>query len=710
MALDADHETEPSRGLSHRGHGQLHTGTAPVRSVPRPPGWVHPDLVPSGAMLEPAHAPSPPFLQRVAKITGRQRDRLRRHYADLHTAFELATQPDGSSSMLARWMTGWRYARDNNIQPALQKCKRGWIAFNRLQPMRFMSGSLARRIFFANVLGLTTLVAGVLVLSRHNAWLIDAKRESLIAQGEIIAAGISSNATMDKGRMVLDPDRLPEIEGARIPFRTDGYAANELTIRPEVVMPVLRRLMSFSSTVRARVYTTEGKLVVDSAHMLQRGQIARSEPDAAAQPRAKTNWTRVFERFSKFGGTNLPVYQEIGTAYGTTYPEVRMALSSGATTPMLLLTQDGEQIVSIAAPIRRAGVIQGVLLLSSKPGEIDKILDDERKALFAIGGLALLASMLASLLLARTVARPMRQLSEAAEHVSHNITARRELPEFPGRQDEVGQMATAFKAMTKSLYRRIEASEKFAADVAHELKNPLTAARSTAESLTYAKTNEQRDQLVKQIQGEIQRLSGLITDVSNASRLDAELARQQTVPVDLSQVADTLVTTFRDILSEGQKNIELELAPTLAANPFTVDGHEGRLAQVATNLIDNALSFSPPTGLVTVRLQRLPGDIVELAVEDEGPGIEEDKLETVFTRFYTYRPTAQSSRGRNSGLGLSISREIVLAHAGQVWAENRYGDDDPEHTKRLGARFVMQIPATRPVVVNRSLTGRVRRH
>jgi two-component system, OmpR family, sensor histidine kinase ChvG len=642
------------------------------------------------------------LLSGVGSVASAAQQRLIGAVANQMSTAQAALQGDRSIPV------AWTFVRERVLTPAIAKLAQGWAAFLRFPPIRFMSGSLARRIFFANVLGLATLVTGILVLSQHNAWLIDAKRESLIAQGEIIAAGIASNAAMDKGRMVLDPDRLPEIEGARIPFRTDGFAATDLTIRPELVMPVLRRLMQFSSTVRARVYTLEGKLVVDSAHMLQRGQIARSEPDADAKPRAKTNWTRVVERFFRVGGTTLPVYQEIGAADGTTYPEVRMALSSGATTPMLLLTPDGEQIVSIAAPIRRAGAVQGVLLLSSKPGEIDKVLDDERKVIFSIAALALLASMLASLLLSRTVARPMRQLSEAAEHVSHNITARRELPEFKGRRDEVGQMATAFKAMTTALYRRIENSEKFAADVAHELKNPLTAARSTAESLTYAKTDAQRDMLVKQIQGEIQRLSGLITDVSNASRLDAELARQQTVPVDLSKVAEKLVTTFRDILSENDKNIELILASSLMPNPFTVDGHEGRLAQVATNLIDNALSFSPTAGQVSVRIKRL-GDIVELAVEDQGPGIEEDKLETVFTRFYTYRPTAQSSRGRNSGLGLSISREIVLAHGGTVWAENRYGDDDPHHEKRLGARFVVQIPAIRAVTTNRSIASRVRR-
>jgi two-component system, OmpR family, sensor histidine kinase ChvG len=665
MALDADHDTDRS-------------AVAGVRT------------------------PRPPIAERASAVVASGQQRL----SDAWASAQAALHPN---AMPAWALDGWGVVRDRVIMPAATVLQRAWAAVLRFPPIRFMSGSLARRIFFANVLGLATLVGGILILSQHNAWLIAAKTESLIAQGEIIAAGIASNATMEKGRMVLDPDRLPEIEGARIPFRTDGFSSNDLTIRPEMVMPVLRRLMQFSNTVRARVYTTEGKLLVDSAHMLQRGQIARSEPDVAAQPRAKTNWTRIFERLNRFSGQNLPVYQEIGTADGTIYPEVKMAISSGVTTPMLLLTRDHEQIVSIAAPIRRAGAVQGVLLLSSKPGEIDKVLDDERKAILSIAALALLASMLASLLLARTVARPMRQLSEAAEHVSHNITARRELPEFAGRRDEVGQMATAFKAMTTALYRRIENSEKFAADVAHELKNPLTAARSTAESLTYAKTDAQRDMLVKQIQGEIQRLSGLITDVSNASRLDAELARQQTVPVDLSKVAETLVTTFHDILSEAEKNIELDLGPSLLATPFTVDGHEGRLAQVATNLIDNALSFSPPTGRVFVRLRRL-GNIVELAVEDEGPGIEEDKLETVFKRFYTYRPTAQSSRGRNSGLGLAISREIVLAHGGTVWAENRYADEDADHAHRLGARFVVHIPATRPVPVNRSMTSRAWRH
>ncbi len=584
------------------------------------------------------------------------------------------------------------------LATAVKRCGGSWIA-------RFIGSSLARRIFVSNIAGLCVLLVGILQLSKHNAWLIEAKRDSLIAQGEIIAAGIASNATVEKGdRVILDPDKLPELEGGKIPFRNDGFASLDLSIQPEIVTPVLRRLMQRTKNVRARIYARDGALIVDSAQILQRGQMARNEPAHADRPKARTFWTKLAE---KINGSDLPVYQEIGSANGTTYPEVRMALGSGITTPMVLLTKDDEQIVSIAAPIRRAGAVQGVLLLSTKPGEIDDILDSERKVIFTIAGLALLATILASMLLTRTVAGPMRRLSAAAEHVSHNITARQELPEFKGRTDEVGQMAEAFRSMTAALYRRIEASEKFAADVAHELKNPLTAARSTAESLTYAKSDEHRNQLVAQIQIEIKRLNRLITDVSNASRLDAELARQQTEPVDLAIITSGIVATFRDILSESSKTIGIVVSPSLAGQNLVVEGHEGRISQVITNLIDNALSFSPEGGAVAVTLMR-DGPTIRIAIKDQGPGIDEDKLDTVFDRFYTYRPTADSSRGSNSGLGLSISREIVRAHGGQIWAENCYVDHS--HTVRSGAHFIVELPAAQNVQAgNRTNANRIRR-
>ena len=270
-----------------------------------------------------------------------------------------------------------------------------------------------------------------------------------------------------------------------------------------------------------------------------------------------------------------------------------MALS-GSTTPMLLVNEKGEQIVSLAVPIQYRKAVQGVLLLSTRPGEIDEVLSEERNVIIALALTAFAATLLASFLLARTIAGPMRRLSEVAENVSRNIKARDELPELAHRADEVGQMAAAFREMTASLYRRIEASERFAQDVAHELKNPLTAARSTAEALAYAKSPEQQQELVRQIQGELKRLNKLITDVSNASRLDAELALQETEPVDMREVLHGVVDVFRDILGGDTRRIVLEIAEQ-PHNPaaYVVRGHEARLGRVITNLLDNAISFSP---------------------------------------------------------------------------------------------------------------------
>ncbi len=586
----------------------------------------------------------------------------------------------------------WRAARDGflRVHRAARPIREFLAAVgDRLlhsRALRLVTGSLLRRIFVSNLLGLLILVGGILYLSKHNVWLIDAKRESLRSQSEIIAAAIAANASVDTERIVLDPDKLPEAENALIPFRDDGFAALQLSIRPERVTPILRRLVQPTNN-RARIYSRDGTLIADSAQLLARGLIAKP-PVPKHRPDTKNFWTRLTKWLLN---ADLPVYKEIGNANGNFYPEVRMAMT-GTTTPMLLLNEDGEQIVSVAAPIQRARSVQGVILLSSKPGEIDQALSQERWTILKIALMALAATLAASTLLARTVAGPMRRLSAAAEHVSRHISARHDLPNYPDRGDEVGQMATAFRNMTTSLFRRIEASEKFAADVAHELKNPLTAARSTAEALTYARNEADRQQLISQIQDELKRLNRLITDVSNASRLDAELALQQTEPVALCKLLDGIVTTFSDILSGTGKSIAFEIDPRCSEDSLLVNGHEGRLSQVVTNLVDNAISFSPEGGTVLVRAGRF-GNLIEIRIEDDGPGISPENLEKIFRRFYTYRPTAESSRGNNSGLGLSISREIVMAHGGEIWAENRMADDAGPDDQPRGARFVVQLPA-----------------
>ncbi|NJO34255.1 MAG: HAMP domain-containing protein [Rhodospirillales bacterium] len=543
--------------------------------------------------------------------------------------------------------------------------------------IRLVAKTLLRRIIFANMIGLVILLSGIFYLSQYHAWLIEAKRDSLRAQGEVIAAAIAANATREKdtGRIVLNPDMLPETEGERGGLlRDENIAAMQLSIPPERVAPLFKGGL-LPADIRARVYASDGVLIVDSDQLLSRGQLSAADPtDVSAQqerPKGiKTTWTRFMSWMSR---RQLPVYREIGMANGMAYPEVRVALTGGHDTAMVLVTDRGEQIVSVATPINYRGVTQGALLLSSRPGVIDDILQEERNVVLSLALTALAATLIASVLLYRTIAGPMRRLSEAADSVSRSIGAGAKLPELAGRSDEVGQMASAFRAMTASLYQRIEASERFAREVAHELKNPLTAARSTAESLAYAKTPEIREELVRQIQGELSRLNKLITDVSNVSRLDAELAYGETEIVDIREVLHGVMDIFQDRFSADTRKLVLNVQDMPHyPEAFIVRAHEARLGRVITNLLDNALSFSPEGGTITVSARRTGPEIV-VVVDDEGPGIPPDKLESIFERFYSDRPQSDSTLGKNSGLGLSITRDIVDAYGGSIEAVNRFG-------------------------------------
>ena len=435
---------------------------------------------------------------------------------------------------------------------------------------RWISSTLLRRILVSNLLGLVFLLCGVFYLSATHSWLLEAKRQSLQTQGQIIASAIGENARVEMGIAAADADLPGE---SRVPFRNDAFAALEFSLSPERVTPILNRIIK-PTDARARIYDRGLNLVVDTSTLLQKGKGHVARPDLetdASRPRTRNVWTKLTQWLID---GELAVYKEIGSANGAAYLEVQLALE-GKSTAVLLL--DGaEQIVAIAEPIRRAKnkTVQGVLFLSTRPGEISAILREERSVIWTLAAFALAATLTSSFLLARTVAEPVRQLSEAAEHVSRNLSARTELPEYGNRKDEVGQMALAFKAMTAALFRRIEASEKFAADVAHELKNPLAAARSTAEAMAYAKTDEQRAQLAGQIQSELKRLNRLITDVSNASRLDAELARQKMQSLDIRQVVSNVSGIFSEILAPETRTMVLALEPMAHEGDYDVIGHE----------------------------------------------------------------------------------------------------------------------------------------
>jgi two-component system sensor histidine kinase ChvG len=606
--------------------------------------------------------------------------------------WELPASQDDAGSLTKRlrqgaWLPAFR-ARTLEI----------WQFLQTRPPLRYFFSTLARRIVLANLLGLVVLITGVVWLNSKQAWLITAKYDSLKIQGEIIASAIASSALVEReGRLSFDPDRLPELDGFRVPFRDDGFSAMEMSLRHERVIPVLKRLIHPTHATRARIYDRNGRLIVDSNELNElqfpfpldpNGEVRQTgTSDEAKTDRVKVKnfWTRLSGFFDR---SELPVYREIGRASGTSYPEVRQALRGVALPPMLLLTDDQEKIVSLAVPIQRRNVVLGALLLSTRPGEIDEIINSERSVMATLVLIALAASLLASILLARTIAGPMRRLSEAAEGVAKSINARTELPQFGNRQDEVGQLSEAVHSMTRSLYRRIESSEKFAADVAHELKNPLTAAQVMAQSLHYARTPEQREQCVQQIESELKRLNRLITDVANTSRLDAELALQKTEPVDVRDILTSIVETIRATIENNAQTVTLDIQNVpLRSDAFVVNGHEINLGRVFTNLLDNALSFSPQGGTVAVTAQ-VSGNAIEIAVSDQGPGIPTESLDKIFRRFYSDRPQSDRTVGKNSGLGLSISREIVAAHGGEIWAENLMEDG-----KVVGACFRVRLPA-----------------
>jgi two-component system sensor histidine kinase ChvG len=551
----------------------------------------------------------------------------------------------------------------------------GWIA-------RSLRKNLRRRILLANLVGLAGLLFAMLYLSLHHGWLLDAKVDVVKTVSRITAEAIAYRAVND--RAIFDPSRLPDKTGpwAR---RDDAFAALELPIDPHQAAMVLRKLVGPAS-LKARVYSAKGTLIINSDTLFSDDPESNAGADNSPAPRLRNFWTRLnYWIINK----ELKVYRELGTANGFRYPEVKIAAERGVEKPILLLNKQGQQIVSMAEPIKRGNKILGVLLVSTKPGDIDDVLWDERWLILQIAAMALLVSIGSSLVLERTVAGPMRRLSDAAYQVTQNISARQELPDLTERRDEVGQTSRAFAAMTNALYRRIEASEKFAADVAHELKNPLAAARSTAEALTYAKTDSTRKELVTEIQSELKRLNRLINDISSTSRLDAELARQQMQTIDIRTVLENINGLFADMLADDSRKIELIVDPAPPAS-YKVRGNDGRLGQVFTNLIDNALSFSPEGSVVSVRA-RPNGRKIEIVIEDQGPGIPPDKLTQIFDRFYSDRPQTDNKRGKNSGLGLSISREIIVSHDGEIFAENRPQNGTGAAS---GARFTVRLPLT----------------
>ncbi|MXQ12041.1 sensor histidine kinase [Microvirga makkahensis] len=563
--------------------------------------------------------------------------------------------------------------------------------FGRMLSQR-ASSSLTRRIVVLNLAGLVALLVGFLYLNQFREGLIEARVQSLLTQGEIIAGAIASSATVETNTITLDPDQLLQMQaGETERLHDEGLSSLEFSINPERVAPLLRRLVTPTQT-RARIFDRDGMLLLDSRNFYSRGDILRMDlpPVGNVEDTAsfiERTWNSVRKMFRR---TKRPVKEEAGPVNGKTLPEVQQAFA-GQQSSVVRVNTRGETIVSVAVPVQRFRTVQGVLLLSTQEGDIDAIIASERFALLQVFLVAALVMIVLSLFLAGAIAGPVRRLAEAAERVRWGTKSRQEIPDFTNRSDEIGHLSGALRDMTKALYNRIDAIESFAADVAHELKNPLTSLRSAVETLPLARSDESRGRLMSIIQHDVRRLDRLISDISDASRLDAELARADAEPVDMARLLEAVVSVANERRQEHDPLIELSLENhARGRDAFMVLGHDSRLGQVFNNLIDNARSFSPPDSPVRVTLRRRKNE-VEILVEDSGPGIEPDALDRIFERFYTDRP--EQGFGQNSGLGLSISRQIVEAHRGTIRAENRPGppDETGEPTRR-GARFIIRLP------------------
>lgn len=527
--------------------------------------------------------------------------------------------------------------------------------------------SLTARIIAVNLLVLLAMLAGVIFVTSLRDDLIEARIDALTTQGTIIAGAVGQGAISPNAEVI------------------DFRQARAL----------LRRLAVPTGT-RARIFDRDGLLLADTRQHLFAGQVLSYElepPEVGFSLTGALN--DLFEKGQKFltrlmfpVEEGLPLYQERIDQEASDYPEVLNALEGASTQAVRRNAQD-ELIVSVAVPVTRFKAVLGALMLSTEAGDIEALVRAERARLLLVFAMALSIAFVSATLLAGTIAQPIRRLAHAAQRVRTVVGGRVEIPRFTARRDEIGELSRSLYDMTEALYNRIDAIESFAADVAHEIKNPLTSLKSAVETLDLVRTDEQRARLEAVIRHDVERIDRLLSDIANASRLDAELSREEMSKIDLGMLLES-VTDMTRTLNESKANDST--APDLKLDlrdkgKLIVPGIESRLGQVVHNLLSNATSFSPAGGTITIEAYR-DGRNVVFAICDEGPGIPPDNVKSIFERFYTERPASEGFGG-HSGLGLAISKQIVEVHGGSIEAKNR----QDKNGDICGARFVVELPA-----------------
>ncbi|MBX7198926.1 MAG: sensor histidine kinase [Rhodospirillaceae bacterium] len=544
---------------------------------------------------------------------------------------------------------------------------------------------LTLRFLAVNLAAPVLLVLGLLFLDQYQDTLIAAELDALDTQGEMIAASIG------EGAIVVESD-----SDAKPVFTPSGTLR---VIDPDSARQLLRRLAGLAQ-LRARLFARDGTMIADTRLLQGPGGEVQILDLPAPQSnrfadRLRAFYERAFRRFAYDRGLEPYVEQVHVTAKD--YAEVARALDQGENGTAVRLRADGQKVLSVAIPVQFYKQIVGAVQVFRDGANIDKRMGTVRASILGMFAWVFALTVLTSLYLAGTIARPVRRLALAAMKVRHSKSRRDTIPDLTNRSDEIGELSAALRDMTESLWNRMDAIEAFAADVAHEIKNPLTSLRSAVETVTRIKDPAQQKRLMSIIMDDVARLDRLITEISDASRLDAELSRAEMGPVNIRPLVEAL--------AEVQNANDNPDAPKIAIwdsagaspegeapRPLMVKGLEARLGQVFRNLIGNAVSFSPPAGVITLRIFREPR-IVTVTVEDQGPGIPSGKEQSIFDRFYTERPEGEKF-GTHSGLGLAISKQIVEAHRGLIYAENIVAEEPAGESPTVkGARFVVRLPA-----------------
>ncbi|MDP6872546.1 MAG: sensor histidine kinase [Alphaproteobacteria bacterium] len=523
--------------------------------------------------------------------------------------------------------------------------------------------TMTLRILAPNVLALGVLVGGIFYLDQYRDGLIDAKIAALQTQAELIAGALGESA----------------LTGPEDRRRLDG----------EISARIIRRL-AVPTLTRARLYLPSGGLLADSRQLVAAGRQVqlRYLPPADPTDHAMHFFNRIYDwllpRLPR--GPDFPPYRERLGRGLIDYPELTVALG-GEVGGAIRMLQDESLILTVAVPVQQLRRVVGALLLSADSADIEEGVRNARLAILQASALALTVTVLMSFFLAGTITGPVRRLATAADRVRRWRGRRAQIPDLSRRHDEIGDLSAALHEMTETLYGRLDAIEVFAADVAHEIKNPLTSMRSALESIERTEDPKQQRHLLAVMAEDVRRMDRLINDISNASRIDAELAREESEAVDLTSLLQTLISVRQSVDDGPGPRFELRVDPD---NPILINGLPGRLGQVVDNLVGNALSFSPAGGSIRLTLEQ-QGKIAQLTVEDDGPGIPPGQEEAIFQRFYSQRPAGEAL-GRHSGLGLSICRQIIEAHGGTITARNRSELDGGGNDPSGGARFTVRLP------------------